>query len=215
MYGTPTLFYGPSAHEEATTLASSTGFLLESIGKDGLKVQDSRDLVALSLEGVAGESVPSVVVGPIDKATVEAADALLKTLEETEGTRLLNIILWAEDLHGVRPTIQSRCNCVWSTRLHDGDLLPPPGLEPSRFLDLYASGPGSHPEAMALLLKQDDWQGFLASVLDAAAIELRSTSVPSRRQLLESLWLSCRPIVGREGPGVVLPVAKIFCGFRT
>lgn len=212
MYGTPILFYGPSAQEEAINLASSVGFFLESIGKDGLKVQDSRDLVALSLEGVVGESVPSVVVGPIDRATVEASDALLKTLEETEGTRLLNIILWAEDLHGVRLTIQSRCNCVWSTRLYDGDLLPSPGLEPSRFLDLFVSGPSSHPEAMALLLKQDDWQGFLASVLDAAAIELRSAPPPDRRRLVESLWLSCRPILGRVGPGVVLPVAKIFCG---
>jgi hypothetical protein len=51
-------------------------------------------------------------VGPLDQATPEAADALLKTLEDlTEAP--LRIILWTDYLSGVIPTIRSRTRAVW------------------------------------------------------------------------------------------------------
>lgn len=211
MYVTPFLFYGPSAFEEATNLASKVGFLLDPVGRDGLKVQDSRDLVTLALEGVVGESAPSVVVGPLDTATVEAADALLKTLEETEGTRLLNIVLWAGDINGVRPTVQSRCHCVWS--LGDNEILPSPSHPDSQdFVDLYVSG--SYPKAMALLLEQEDWVGFVTSVTEAVALEFKSCSDASKLKRLNSLWGRCKPLLGSGNLGVVVAVSRLFCGIE-
>ena len=59
-----------------------------------------------------GDKPPSLLVGPIDAATPEAADALLKTLEEVSKTSL-RLILWADYLREVSPTIRSRCLVDW------------------------------------------------------------------------------------------------------
>lgn len=86
--------------------------VLDPLGDSGLKVDDSRLIVQLSGDSGVGDRAPSLVVGPLDSATPEAADALLKTLEDlSEGP--LRIVLWADDLLRVIPTIRSRTWAKW------------------------------------------------------------------------------------------------------
>jgi hypothetical protein len=110
---TPTLFHGPEARDAAVRLSEEVGHpLSDPVGDTGLKVDDSRIIVALARQPGVGDKPPSLVVGPLDQATPEASDALLKTLEDlTEAP--LRLILWADYLTGVIPTIRSRTWAVW------------------------------------------------------------------------------------------------------
>lgn len=110
---TPTLFHGPEARDAAVRLSEEVGHpLSDPVGDSGLKVDDSRTIVRLAGQPGVGDKPPSLVVGPLDMATPEASDALLKTLEDlTEAP--LRIILWADYLSGVIPTIRSRTRAVW------------------------------------------------------------------------------------------------------
>lgn len=110
---TPMLFHGPMARDNALHRAQSLGRMIsEPIGDKGLKVEDARSIVYISQSSGVGDKPPCVVIGPIDKATPEAADALLKTLEDlAEGP--LKITLWAENLNGVIGTIRSRTLSKW------------------------------------------------------------------------------------------------------
>lgn len=107
------LFHGPMARDNALYRAQSLGRMIsEPIGDKGLKVDDARSIVYISQSSGVGDKPPCVVIGPIDKATPEAADALLKTLEDlAEGP--LKITLWAENLNGVIGTIRSRTLPKW------------------------------------------------------------------------------------------------------
>jgi len=82
------------------------------MGDGGLKVDDSRLIVDLALYPGVGTKPPSLVIGPLDRATPEAADALLKTIEEIS-TKPLRLVLWADYLALVVPTIRSRSQDVW------------------------------------------------------------------------------------------------------
>jgi len=110
---TPMLFYGPMARDEAIKRASKIGRpVSEPVGDKGLKVEDSRKIVMLSGSSGVGDLPPSIVVGPLDQATPNASDALLKTLEDlAEGP--LRIVLWADYLKGVKGTIRSRTLQKW------------------------------------------------------------------------------------------------------
>ena len=110
---TPILYYGPLGRDAAIKRASEIGRpISDPIGDKGLKVDDSRNIVLLSASSGVGDKPPSIVVGPLDKATPEAADALLKTLEDlAEGP--LRIVLWADYLKGVIGTIRSRTLPKW------------------------------------------------------------------------------------------------------
>ena len=113
MSKTPPLFHGPEARDRAVQKALSEGRLVsEPVGDKGLKVDDSRRVVEISMNPGVGDKPPYVVIGPLDAATPEAADALLKTLEEVENTPL-RIVLWADYLGEVIPTIRSRTHQIW------------------------------------------------------------------------------------------------------
>lgn len=99
----------------------------DPIGDKGLKVEDSRKIVNLAMNPGVGDRPPSLMVGPLDLATPEAADALLKTLEEVSKTSL-RLVLWTDYLKEVIPTIRSRCLVTWC----------PPGktwLDPLSYMD--------------------------------------------------------------------------------
>lgn len=120
---TPPLFHGPEARNRAVQWSFDTGRPASSpLGDDGLKVNDSRRIVDLANQGGVGDKPPTLVVGPLDRATVEASDALLKTLEDlAEGP--LRIALWADYLIGVPLTIRSRTRatyCPGNMRLTNG-----------------------------------------------------------------------------------------------
>ena len=107
------LYFGPAARDKAIQAAESLGRLVsDPVGDAGLKVDDSRAIVALAAYAGIGDRKPVVVVGPVDEATPEAADALLKTLEEM-ATGSLQIVLWAHHRNAVIPTILSRTHPTW------------------------------------------------------------------------------------------------------
>lgn len=211
MSSTPFLFYGPNALESASDLAAEIGEPMDPVGKGGLKVKDSRDLVEMSMEGVVGARPPVAIVGPLDLATYEASDALLKTLEEVEGSQLLRFVLWSNHLHGVPPTIQSRCNCVWSGQ-DSSFVLEPEAVE---FLGLYLDDKKA--EAISVLMSKKDWLGFLSHVVEAMASDLlesdKTQDYEERSFKITELWERVRPLLGtRPNCGPVVAVATIFCG---
>jgi len=110
---TPQLFHGPGARDRAVDLSEEVGRpVCEPMGDKGLKVADARAIVEIAVNPGVGSRPPSLVLGPIDQATPEAADALLKTLEDlTEAP--LRIFLWADFLGQVSPTIRSRSRATW------------------------------------------------------------------------------------------------------
>lgn len=108
------LFHGPGARAAALREADRIGRLVvPPLGDDGLTVAEARQAVELLLSPPVGEQIGVVVLGPLDEARGQSTDALLKTLEESSG-RLTQPILWAHDIGGVSPTIQSRCFARWA-----------------------------------------------------------------------------------------------------
>jgi hypothetical protein len=107
------LFYGPGAEEEALQRADDIGRLLaEPFGSEGLKVADSREITSLMAAPPVGSGIGVLVIGPMDRATPEAQDALLKHLEEFDATAI-QPILWTTDLGAVFGTVRSRCLMEW------------------------------------------------------------------------------------------------------
>ena len=111
MSGTPILFHGPEARNAALERAAEGRPISEPVGDAGLKVEEARQIVDLASGGFVGDAEPTLVIGPIDAATTNAADALLKTLEDLRGR--VTLILWARDDRDVIPTIRSRTRPVW------------------------------------------------------------------------------------------------------
>ena len=109
---TPFLYHGPEARTMACSEANRIGRLLcDPIGDGGLKTDDAREAVSIVSGGVFGDAEPTMVIGPLCTATPEAADALLKTLEDLSG--YVTLCLWADCIGEVVPTIRSRTKAVW------------------------------------------------------------------------------------------------------
>ena len=107
------LFQGPDAEDSALEAAEKYGRILAVLGTEkGVRKDDSREMVAIHNMPPASDVLGSVVIGPMDKATLEAADALLKVVEEPSA--YTKPFLWALDLGEVPPTIRSRCHSVWA-----------------------------------------------------------------------------------------------------
>lgn len=111
---TPCLYHGPSARDRAVREAGGENYrpVAPPMGDDGLKVDDARTLVELLGAAPVGDKRGSLVLGPLDRTTPEAGDALLKTLEDY-GEGPTRVFAWAWDLSGVLPTIRSRTLPVW------------------------------------------------------------------------------------------------------
>ena len=106
------LFHGPNAENAALEAAESYGKILAVLGSEkGVRKNDSREMIALHNAPPASDSFGSVVIGPMDLATVEASDSLLKVVEEP--CAYVKPFLWANDLGEVSKTIRSRCHAVW------------------------------------------------------------------------------------------------------
>ncbi len=100
-------------------------------GKDVIGIEQIRDLVAaLSLTSFDGQG-KAAVIAPADTMTINAANSLLKTLEEPPGATLL--VLVADRIGTLPATILSRCQRIQ---------VPPPGEDVAlRWLE--ALRPGS------------------------------------------------------------------------
>lgn len=108
------LFYGPGARAEACLHSLPVGgFVSPPIGEEGLKVDDAREAVQILSATSVGDQKGAVLIGPLDSATAQSCDALLKTLEEYREGSILPI-LWAWDVAEVPLTVRSRCILKWS-----------------------------------------------------------------------------------------------------
>lgn len=153
-------------------------------------------VVLARLTGV-GSKPPSLVVGPLDRATPEAADALLKTLEDlTEAP--IRLILWAEHLQGVILTIQSRTRAVWAP--------PGPGyLSPVRYMAKPAHAlceallAGDSSQVLDILMDAGkDWTDLLEALCEPLSENM------DRKEALEA-WESVRKVL--DGKGSILTAA--------
>jgi len=98
---TPILFHGPGALAQASSIQ---GHVLGWFGAKGLTVAEAREALTL-LEHPAARGV--LLLGPLDQASREALDALLKTVEEPPEHVELRLFALEEGL--VPATIRSRC----------------------------------------------------------------------------------------------------------
>jgi len=112
-YSSAVLFHGPTAYDRAMEFSDGLGRLIhEPFGDGGLKIDESREIIALMNNTPLGDKPGVLVIGPMDHAWPAATDVLLKTLEEFD-PQVLRPILWAHDEGGVRGTIRSRCIRQW------------------------------------------------------------------------------------------------------
>jgi len=168
--------------------------ILDPIGDDGLKVDDSRRVVELAGNSGVGDRPPVVVLGPIDRATPEASDALLKTLEDlADGP--LGVILWADYLGGVTGTIQSRTLPRWC---------PPDAKWASPFLDEHAERlfdafqAGDAATCLEILHdRKKEWGGLLVGFSEVMARRGTEDAAMVRA------WVAIRPLLDGKGSHLV------------
>lgn len=190
-YSTPVLFHGPLARGSAVSFARTLGRLIsDPVGDDGLKVADSRAIVTLSSNAGVGDKAPVLVVGPLDRATPEAGDALLKTLEDLAGGPV-RLVLWADYLGEVIGTIRSRTLSRWC---------PPDEQWVSPFKDdhaeaLYAAWDKGDVDGCLSVLyeRQKDWQALVQGFCEVLAE--RAPDSPRT----PPVWLVLRPLLDGKG----------------
>lgn len=176
------LYYGPGAEQDALAEAQRVGRLLAPpFGSEGLKVDGAREAVALLGAPPVGDRLGVIVIGKMDEVNPQAADVLLKSIEEFDPRAVLPI-LWARDLGGVPDTIRSRCLDRWSHADLDDD-------EPlydlaRRIVDLHAAGDIAR---LVILFQQEDLKKREADLLAAMARCLISGE-------RSDLWLRLRPV---------------------
>ena len=190
---TPVLFHGPRARGEAIQHARDLGRLVaDPIGDDGLKVDDSREIVLLAGNAGVGDRPPVVVVGPLDRATPEAGDALLKTLEDlADGP--VRLVLWADFYGGVTKTIRSRTLNHWC---------PPSEHWVSPFMDdqaraLYMAWTKKDVAACldTIYASQRDWPALLQGFCEVIAEEHPDLGSPETA----TVWAQVRPLLDGKG----------------
>ena len=197
---TPTLYHGPKGRDAAITWASKVGRpISDPVGDGGLKVDDARAIVVMSMRSGIGDRPPTVVIGPMDETTPEASDALLKTLEDlAEGP--LRICLWAHHLGEVTPTIRSRTLHTWCPgRLR---ILPATTRRAEALVSAFVAGNAG--AVIAALDEKEEEIGDPDRLLDAVAINLAG------RDDGLSLWPRVRRAMGVRWLGSRAALADVF-----
>lgn len=196
LVGAALLFHGPGAQARAEREQVVYGVIPSPpLGEFGLSVDEARKVVELANTPSIGDSIGSVIVGPLDLASPSASDILLKTLEGLRDDQV-QPLLWAKDLESVRPTIRSRCVEVWC---HGPEEETPESLMNTAFDLIDASIARDAPRILEIVssgLKDVDLQQ-LATVL-ARAVQMRMAS-PNPR-LLE-VWFGVRSLLGVKRVG--------------
>lgn len=200
---TPLLYHGPLARDRAVERASEIGRpISDPVGDSGLRVDDSRQIVLKSNQSGVGDRAPSLVVGPLDRATPEAADALLKTLEDMANGPL-RLVLWADYLGGVRSTIRSRTQAVWCpVTARDTQY-----IDPLYYLEEDAKKllghvlKGDHGRVLGAVLKAGKAWPELLGALAQRLPEALAEGNEAERQAILTLWPQVRKALdGKGGP---------------
>ena len=174
------LHHGRGAENAALSSAEAYGRILACLGTEkGVRKDDSREMLRIHNAPPTSDGLSSVVIGPMDLATPEAADALLKVVEEP--SPYTKPFLWAYDIGEVSPTIRSRCHAVWA---YDTEEAPTADIE-ERLLDEAISGDEI---AIAELLLKHSPKEVLEGVTNRAA----EKGVPPRN------WLLWKAALGQE-----------------
>lgn len=185
---TPILYHGPLGRDAAVDWSYATGRpVADPIGDNGLKVDDSRLIVSVANQAGIGDLPPTLVIGPVDRATPEAADALLKTLEDLAGGPL-RLVLWADFLGGVTQTIRSRVITSWCP----GEISLPKSILASANSIVKASRPNSSVvlvDAICLALDAHDPE-LLLHALITVLDPTDSSDI--------GLWDRIRPMLGSK-----------------
>jgi len=113
IYTSALLFHGPGARVEALRALPQIGRrVAEPFGEDGLKVDDTREIIKLMQDAPLGDEPGVILIGPMDRAESKSTDVLLKTIEEFDH-ECVRPVLYAYDLGSVSSTIKSRCILRW------------------------------------------------------------------------------------------------------
>jgi hypothetical protein len=157
-------------------------------GDDGLKVDDARTLVELLGAAPVGDKQGALVLGPLDRTTPEASDALLKTLEDF-GEGPTRVFAWAWDLSGVSRTVRSRTLAVWC-----------PGTDPLAHLKgeaqtLYAAWGQRRTNALVECLTDAKDDLAREDLLLAFLTPLAQENTPRAREA----WARLRPLFTNRG----------------
>lgn len=178
------LFHGPKAEEAALEAAEQFGRILAVLGTEkGVRKDDSREMLRIHNMPPASDGLGAVVLGPMDRATLEAADALLKVVEEPSAYTMP--FLWALDIGEVPATIRSRCLPVWSFGSWSSDCEIDNAL-----LDQAVEGDGI--AVSELLTKHSPKE-----VLDAVVARLAVKGIPP------NMWAVYKATLGHESVATV------------
>lgn len=187
-YASAILFHGPSARGAALRTASSLGRLLHApFGEQGLKIAESREIVALMGSAPVGDRAGVIVVGPLDRALPASTDVLLKSIEEFD-PEVVRPVLWAHDETEVSSTIRSRCLRHWCSGevAMDGDT-----LEAAR--QLVVESLKGHAASVVELLNERNPREMLV----CAAQALRERGIDDETK---TLWESVRAMLSYRDP---------------
>jgi hypothetical protein len=154
-------------------------------GEEGLKKDEAKRIVEILSSAPIGSRRGVVVLGPMDLATIDAQDVLLKALEDHRED-WVQPILWADDVGGVRPTVVSRCLSEWV----DGEAEP---LDDEIIHIVDAALDGDLPELLVLL---HGYKGKPIEVIRQAARVIAAD--PSQTGL--DLWGRLRSVASFKNP---------------
>lgn len=193
------LFYGPGAQEAALEMSERIGRpLANPYGEEGLKVDEAREIVHLMAAPPIGSGIGVIVVGPMDNATAEAQDALLKTLEEFDASQV-QPILWAHDLGVVFATIRSRSHAEWCPFGPGG-----PEIEYRAEGEMLtkAALTRDYPTIISTLNDKERKVGnrdLLIAVVGVLADKLREATNEKVVEVLLALWEGIREVLAQRG----------------
>ena len=196
------LFHGPRARTVALERATAYGRFLRAF--DDLKVEATREIVDCLSTPPIGDGMATLLIGPLDEATPDAADSLLKILEE-HNAKYIQPFLWALDLSFVIPTIRSRTLQEWCPP-EDPKVTPEaPYLATATSLCESAL---KHRTA-AVIESLEEHRGQELEIMRAAAEVLSKKTEWSLKRRL-TLWESLREILSRSTEPSHLAVVTAF-----
>lgn len=131
-----------------------------------ISIDDIRSLIGkLQLKPFAAKNTLAIIEDA-SRMTIPAQHALLKTLEEPAGTTYL--ILELENPNLIIPTIRSRCQIIMVPGTPERVTVPL-----ASFLELTRETPGRRLQMIASIIKDDDPQLILRSLLDTLRVLMR------------------------------------------